>query len=84
MQHNVPMGDAAQLRNAPWQKKVQDCYILMLDEHGAHGLDLYFVTHLFIVNPIKDPGLYRQVVARAHRMGASASVKVQTMVLWND
>lgn len=80
----VPVGPSASLRAARWQRKRQDCYVLMLDEHGAHGLDLYFVTHIFVVNPVLDPALFRQVVARAHRMGATAPVSVQTMRLWED
>ena len=41
----------------------------MLCEDGSHGLDLSFVTHLFILNPILDAALERQVVSRAHHMG---------------
>ena len=41
-----------------------------------------FVTHLFIVNEIEDPAVERQVIARAHRMGATGPVTVQTLRLW--
>lgn len=43
-----------------------------------------FVTHLFVVNPIHDEAKREQVISRAHRMGATASVQVQTIHLWND
>lgn len=48
----------------------------------AAGLDLSFVTHLFLVNQIADPAIQQQVVARAHRMGATGPVVVQTLRLW--
>ncbi|EOD20100.1 hypothetical protein EMIHUDRAFT_310632 [Emiliania huxleyi CCMP1516] len=47
-------------------------------------LDLSFVTHLFLVNPIDDEARLAQVVARAHRMGATAPVLVEPMLLWDD
>ena len=72
------------LRNVAWEKKVLDTYILMLCEDGSHGLDLSFVTHLFILNPIEDQALERQVVSRAHRMGATGPVTVEPIHLWND
>ncbi|KAL1522752.1 hypothetical protein AB1Y20_017724 [Prymnesium parvum] len=72
------------LRPVPWSQKILDTYILVLCEDGSHGLDLSFVTHLFIVNPIKDPAKFQQVVSRAHRMGAQESVRVETIHLWND
>ena len=31
---------------------------------------------------VSDPAVYKQVVARAHRMGATGPVTVQTLVLW--
>ena len=56
----------------------------MLCEDGSHGLDLSFVTHLFILTPIQDAALERQVVSRAHRMGATGPVLVETIHLWYD
>jgi SNF2 family DNA or RNA helicase len=56
----------------------------MLCQDGSVGLDLSFVTHLFILNPILDAALERQVVSRAHRMGATGPVIVQTVLLWKD
>lgn len=72
------------LRNVAWEKKVLDTYILMLCEDGSHGLDLSFVTHLFMLNEIEDAALERQVVSRAHRMGATGPVIVEPIHLWND
>lgn len=56
----------------------------MLCEDGSHGLDLSFVTHLFILTPISEPSKYEQVVSRAYRMGAEASVQVESIRLWKD
>ena len=53
----------------PWQQKQLDSFVLMLCQDGSVGLDLSFVTHLFILNPILDAALERQVVSRAHHMG---------------
>ena len=61
-----------------------DSFVLMLCQDGSVGLDLSFVTHLFILNPILDAALERQVVSRAHRMGATGPVIVETVLLWKD
>ena len=41
-------------------------------------------SHLFILTPIQDAALERQVVSRAHRMGATGPVLVETIHLWYD
>lgn len=72
------------LQGVPWQQKQLDSFLLMLCQDGSLGLDLAFVTHLFILNPILDAALERQVVSRAHRMGATGPVIVETVLLWKD
>ena len=72
------------LQGVPWQQKQLDSFLLMLCQDGSVGLDLSFVTHLFILNPILDAALERQVVSRAHRMGATGPVIVETVLLWKD
>ena len=66
--------------------KELDTYLLLLCEDGTHGLDLSFVTHLFLVHRIGDPALISQVVSRAHRMGCDPNhgVTVQTLHLFED
>ena len=59
-------------------------YVLMLCEDGSHGLDLSFVTHLFLINEVSDPAKRQQVVSRAHRMGATGPVIVEPVRLWED
>jgi hypothetical protein len=39
----------------------EDVFILALDASLAHGLDLSFVTHLFLLEPIDDAALLEQV-----------------------
>ena len=74
------------LRGEAWTQKELDTYLLLLCEDGTHGLDLSFVTHLFIVHRIGDPALVSQVVSRAHRMGADPhiGVQVQTLHLFDE
>ena len=43
------------LRGEAWTQKELDTYLLLLCEDVTHGLDLSFVTHLFIVHRIGDP-----------------------------
>ncbi len=44
--------------------------VLLMDPKGAHGFDLSFVEHLFIMDPIWDASVEDQVISRAHRLGA--------------
>ena len=53
-------------------------------EDGSHGLDLSFVTHLFLINEVSDPAKRQQVVSRAHRMGATGPVVVEPVRMWDD
>lgn len=80
----VVYGTAPILQAAAWKERKTDTYLLTLREDGSHGLDLSFVTHIFIVNPLEDEARLSQVVARAHRMGATAPVVVEPIVLWDD
>ena len=58
-----------------------DVMVLLLSDLGAHGLDLPFVTHMFLMDEIWDHSLEEQVVARAHRMGATTSVQVEQLIM---
>jgi SNF2 family DNA or RNA helicase len=53
--------------------------VLLLSEMGSHGLDLSFVTHVFLMEEIWDKSLEQQVVSRAHRMGANQAVVVEQL-----
>ena len=65
------------LAKEPWRVEEEDASILLLEEDGSTGLDLSFATHIFLLDPIKDPALRNQIVSRAHRMGATGPVQVQ-------
>lgn len=53
--------------------------VLLLSEMGSHGLDLSFVTHVFLMEEIWDKSLEQQVISRAHRMGAQQAVVVEQL-----
>lgn len=55
--------------------------VLLMDETGSVGLDLSFVSWVFLMEPLGDASLQAQVTARAHRMGASQAVHVETLVM---
>lgn len=52
-----------------------------MDETGSVGLDMSFVSWVFLMEPLIDASLEQQVVARAHRMGAKSIVQVETLVM---
>ncbi|KAJ8514173.1 hypothetical protein ON010_g18712 [Phytophthora cinnamomi] len=53
--------------------------VLLLSEMGSHGLDLSFVTHVFLMEQVWDKSLETQVISRAHRMGAEQAVVVEQL-----
>ena len=55
--------------------------VLVMDETGSVGLDLSFVSWVFLMEPLADASLQAQVTARAHRMGAAQAVHVETLVM---
>ena len=55
--------------------------VLVMDETGSVGLDLSFVGWVFLMEPLADASLQAQVTARAHRMGATQAIHVETLVM---
>lgn len=53
--------------------------VLLLSDMGSHGLDLSFVTHIFLLEEIWDKSLEQQVICRAHRIGATGPVVVEQL-----
>ena len=51
--------------------------VLLLSNNGSRGLDLSFVTHIFMMDSLVDISLEQQVVSRAYRMGAKQNVVVE-------
>lgn len=62
-------------------RKDQDCRVMLMDESGALGLDLSFVNYVFLMEPIPNASLEDQVISRAHRMGATREVLVETIIM---
>ncbi|GMI40247.1 hypothetical protein TeGR_g4948, partial [Tetraparma gracilis] len=56
------------------------CFILIANREATDGLDLSFVSHIFLMDEIYDASVKTQVVARAYRMGAKQSVEVETLI----
>ncbi|KAK1948543.1 putative SWI/SNF-related [Phytophthora citrophthora] len=54
-------------------------HVLLLSNLASHGLDLSFVTHIFLLEEIWDKSVEQQVISRAHRMGARHSVVVEQL-----
>jgi hypothetical protein len=77
------------LSGSEWERRKVDTPIMLLCADGSHGLDLSFVTHIFLLGRISDPAIKQQVVARADRMGAvpdadGRGCEVETLLLWHD
>lgn len=61
-----------------------DVRVLLIDVVcGALGLNLNAASVVLIVNPINRPGIEAQAIKRAHRIGQTRSVQVETLVLEN-
>lgn len=58
-----------------------DCMALLMDGSAALGLDLSFVTHVYLMEPIWDKSMEEQVISRAHRMGATRPILVETLAM---
>jgi len=67
------------LADAPIDTIQEQVFLLSLDAGLSHGLDLSFVTHMFLLEPIDDAALLEQVTSRAHRLGATGPVHVETI-----
>ena len=54
--------------------------VLLLHHDGRHGLDLPFVTHIFLLRTIWEAGYEKQVVSRACRLGCEGPVVVDQVL----
>eukprot|EP00953_Heterococcus_sp_UTEX-ZZ885_P009440 5560-Heterococcus_DN1.PRE.3 len=62
-------------------KNNPDCVVMLLSKQGAEGLDLSFVTHIYLLEEIWNKSEEQQVISRAHRMGATGQVKVIQLLM---
>jgi len=57
------------------------CRVLIMDQSGSHGLDLFFVQHVFLMEPIINKSLEEQVVSRAWRLGLREKVHAEVFAM---
>ncbi|KAF6003082.1 hypothetical protein F1559_003868 [Cyanidiococcus yangmingshanensis] len=58
-----------------------ETWILLMDEKGALGLELSFVTRIIIMEPVWSRSQEHQIISRAHRIGARNSITVYRLMM---
>lgn len=76
-----PMNASSKKKSLAVFQHDPNCMALVMDGSAALGLDLSFVTYVFLMEPIWDRSLEEQVISRAHRMGASRPIHVETLAM---
>lgn len=65
-------------------REAEDVRVLLMDlRQASHGLHIAQASRIYIVNPIWQPNVESQAIKRAHRIGQTRPVYVETLVLWN-
>ncbi|PWY87644.1 hypothetical protein BO70DRAFT_378236 [Aspergillus heteromorphus CBS 117.55] len=60
----------------------EEVRVLLMDlRQASHGLHIANASRVFIVNPIWQPNVESQAIKRAHRIGQTRPVHVETLVL---
>ena len=56
--------------------------VLLMNVHqAAHGLHIAAASRVFFINPVWQPNVEAQAIKRAHRIGQTRAVYVETLVL---
>ncbi|KAK9283613.1 hypothetical protein L1049_011863 [Liquidambar formosana] len=76
-----PMHSTNKMKSLAIFQHDANCMALLMDGSAALGLDLSFVTHVFLMEPIWDRSMEEQVISRAHRMGATRPIHVETLAM---
>ncbi|GAB2209435.1 hypothetical protein Drorol1_Dr00026649 [Drosera rotundifolia] len=76
-----PMQSSHKMKSLTIFQQDANCMALLMDGSAALGLDLSFVTHVFLMEPIWDRSMEEQVISRAHRMGATRPINVETLAM---
>lgn len=76
-----PMHSSNKMKSLMNFQEDSSCMALLMDGSAALGLDLSFVTHVFLMEPIWDRSMEEQVISRAHRMGATRPIYVETLAM---
>lgn len=62
--------------------KTETFRVLLMNVHqAAHGLHIASASRVFFVNPVWQPNVEAQAIKRAHRIGQTRPVYVETLVL---
>ncbi|XP_022745851.1 F-box protein At3g54460-like isoform X1 [Durio zibethinus] len=77
----TPMHSSKKMKSLAMFQYDDSCMALLMDGSAALGLDLSFVTHVFLMEPIWDRSMEEQVISRAHRMGATRPIHVETLAM---
>jgi hypothetical protein len=64
-----------------FNQEPQDRVLLMDVKHAAHGLNTSSASRIYFVNPVCRPDIEAQAIKRAHRIGQSRRVFVETLLL---
>ncbi|KAJ6008188.1 hypothetical protein N7540_012164 [Penicillium herquei] len=63
-------------------REAEEVRVLLMDlRQASHGLHIAQASRVFIVNPIWQPNVESQAIKRAHRIGQTRPVYVETLVL---
>ncbi|WCJ39080.1 SNF2 domain-containing protein / helicase domain-containing protein / F-box family protein [Euphorbia peplus] len=76
-----PMHSSNKMKSLTTFQHDPTCMALLMDGSAALGLDLSFVSHVFLMEPIWDRSMEEQVISRAHRMGATRPIHVETLAM---
>ncbi|XP_019054774.1 PREDICTED: F-box protein At3g54460-like isoform X2 [Nelumbo nucifera] len=76
-----PMHSSNKMKSLAIFQHDANCMALLMDGSAALGLDLSFVTCVFLMEPIWDRSVEEQVISRAHRMGATRPIHVETLAM---
>ncbi|XP_073064927.1 F-box protein At3g54460-like [Primulina eburnea] len=76
-----PMHSSNKMKSLATFQHDANCMALLMDGSAALGLDLSFVTHVYLMEPIWDRSMEEQVISRAHRMGAVRPIHVETLAM---
>lgn len=74
-----PMHSSNKMKSLAMFQNDATCLVLLMDGSAALGLDLSFVSYVFLMEPLWDKSLEEQVISRAHRMGATRPIYVETL-----
>ncbi|MCJ1284358.1 hypothetical protein MMC26_003689 [Xylographa opegraphella] len=67
-----------------WFNNTETYRVLLMDlAQAAHGLNVASASRIFFVNPVWSPSIEAQAIKRAHRIGQTRPVYVETLVLKN-